>query len=109
MVAAQGQCARSLNSRALTRSYIPQPEHDVELVQFMGKDNVPFHTIIFPATLLGSDRDWLTLHRLSTTEYLNYEGGKVSRASAWKRNTLTAFFFCSLARVAIWAFSVPMP
>ena len=23
---------------------------DVELVQFMGKDNVPFHTVIFPAT-----------------------------------------------------------
>ena len=27
---------------------------DVELVQFMGKDNVPFHTVIFPATLLGT-------------------------------------------------------
>jgi methionyl-tRNA synthetase len=27
---------------------------DVELVQFMGKDNVPFHTVIFPATLLGA-------------------------------------------------------
>jgi hypothetical protein len=26
----------------------------VELVQFMGKDNVPFHTVIFPATLLGT-------------------------------------------------------
>ena len=27
---------------------------DVELVQFMGKDNVPFHTVIFPATLIGT-------------------------------------------------------
>jgi methionyl-tRNA synthetase len=27
---------------------------DVELVQFMGKDNVTFHTIIFPSTLLGT-------------------------------------------------------
>lgn len=25
------------------------------MVQFMGKDNVPFHTVIFPATLLGTN------------------------------------------------------
>ena len=31
-----------------------QNPDDVELVQFMGKDNVPFHTVIFPATLLGT-------------------------------------------------------
>ena len=31
-----------------------QSLQDVELVQFMGKDNVPFHTVIFPATLLGT-------------------------------------------------------
>lgn len=31
-----------------------QNPRDVELVQFMGKDNVPFHTVIFPATLLGT-------------------------------------------------------
>lgn len=31
-----------------------QNPEDVELVQFMGKDNVPFHTVIFPATLLGT-------------------------------------------------------
>jgi len=27
---------------------------EVELTQFMGKDNVPFHTVIFPATQLGT-------------------------------------------------------
>lgn len=31
-----------------------QNPDNVELVQFMGKDNVPFHTVIFPATLLGT-------------------------------------------------------
>ena len=31
-----------------------QNPDEVELVQFMGKDNVPFHTVIFPATLLGT-------------------------------------------------------
>lgn len=57
--------------------------YNVECVQFMGKDNVPFHTVVFPATLLGSGKNWTTLTNLSTTEYLNYEGGKFSKS----RNT----------------------
>ena len=31
---------------------------DVRYVQFMGKDNVPFHTLSFPATLMGSGEPW---------------------------------------------------
>ena len=53
---------------------------DVELVQFMGKDNVPFHTVIFPATLLGTGERWTLMSRISVTEYLNYEGGKFSKS-----------------------------
>ncbi|KAI1439266.1 methionyl-tRNA synthetase [Xylaria sp. CBS 124048] len=53
---------------------------DVTLYQFMGKDNVPFHTIVFPATQLGTREDWTMVSRLSTTEYLNYEGGKFSKS-----------------------------
>jgi len=45
-----------------------------------GKDNVYFHTIYFPSVELGDGRDWTTLHHLSTTEYLNYEGGKFSKS-----------------------------
>jgi methionyl-tRNA synthetase len=39
----------------------------VQLYQFMGKDNVPFHTVIFPSTLLGTKENWTLLHHLSTT------------------------------------------
>jgi methionyl-tRNA synthetase len=75
---------------------------NVELYQFMGKDNVYFHTIYFPAIQVGDGRDWTMLHHLSTTgvfpsfllsfllahqplmrtcvEYLNYEGGKFSKS-----------------------------
>lgn len=53
---------------------------DVELVQFMGKDNVPFHTIVFPGSLLASDKPWTMLHHISTSEYLNYENGKFSKS-----------------------------
>ncbi|CCL98929.1 uncharacterized protein FIBRA_00936 [Fibroporia radiculosa] len=55
-------------------------DRNVRLYQFMGKDNVYFHTIYFPAILLGDGRPWTTLYHLSTTEYLNYEGGKFSKS-----------------------------
>ncbi|KAI3646122.1 hypothetical protein MP228_009050 [Amoeboaphelidium protococcarum] len=53
---------------------------DVKLYQFMGKDNVPFHTVIFPGILLGTKQPWTMLHHLNTTEYLNYEGDKFSKS-----------------------------
>ncbi|GHV75720.1 methionine--tRNA ligase [Spirochaetia bacterium] len=52
---------------------------EVELYQFIGKDNIPFHTVIFPSSLLGSGDTWTMLHHMSSTEYLNYESGKFSK------------------------------
>ena len=52
----------------------------VRLYQFLGKDNVPFHTVIFPASQMGTGDSWTMLHHLSTTEYLNYESGKFSKS-----------------------------
>lgn len=53
---------------------------DVELFQFMGKDNVPFHTVVFPSSQIGTREKWTMLNHLSTTEYLQYEGGKFSKS-----------------------------
>lgn len=50
-----------------------QNEKNVELFQFMGKDNITFHTVIFPSTLIGTGQPWTKLHTISTTEFLNYE------------------------------------
>ncbi|PPJ60108.1 hypothetical protein CBER1_03141 [Cercospora berteroae] len=55
------------------------PEN-VQLYQFMGKDNVPFHTVVFPSSQLGTGDKWTMLNTLSTTEYLNYERGKFSKS-----------------------------
>ncbi|MBQ9494261.1 MAG: methionine--tRNA ligase [Treponema sp.] len=52
----------------------------VELFQFIGKDNIPFHTVVFPCSLLGSGRDWTKLFHMSSTEFLNYEDGKFSKS-----------------------------
>ena len=53
---------------------------DVQLYQFMAKDNVPFHGIIFPCTLTGSPKSWTRVTNLMATEYLNYEDGKFSKS-----------------------------
>jgi methionyl-tRNA synthetase len=53
---------------------------EVKLYQFMGKDNVPFHTILFPGTELGTREKYTMVHHLSTTEFLNYEDAKFSKS-----------------------------
>ncbi|KAL9109441.1 MAG: hypothetical protein Q9227_005949 [Pyrenula ochraceoflavens] len=57
-----------------------QDPEDVELYQFLGKDNVLFHSIIFPSVAIGTKENWTMLHHLSATEYLNYENGKFSKS-----------------------------
>ncbi|PLB34593.1 methionine--tRNA ligase MES1 [Aspergillus candidus] len=71
---------------SITANYTPDWElwwrnpENVQLYQFLGKDNVPFHSVIFPGCQIGSEEKWTKLHHLSTTEYLNYEGGKFSKS-----------------------------
>jgi methionyl-tRNA synthetase len=51
---------------------------DVRYVQFMGKDNVPFHTLSFPATILGSGEPWKLVDYIKSFNYLTYDGGQFS-------------------------------
>ncbi|VAI78594.1 unnamed protein product [Triticum turgidum subsp. durum] len=66
---------------SITACYTPEWEkwwknpENVELYQFMGKDNVPFHTVMFPSALLGTGENWTLMKNISATEYLNYESG----------------------------------
>jgi len=78
---------------SITANYTPdwqkwwmKSDADVKLYQFMGKDNVPFHTVIFPSTLIATGDPWNLVHHLNTTEYLQYEGTKFS-----KRNGVGVF------------------
>jgi methionyl-tRNA synthetase len=52
--------------------------HDVRYVEFMGKDNVAFHTVSFPATVLGSGEPWKMVDMLKAFNWLNWYGGKFS-------------------------------
>ena len=51
---------------------------DVTYTQFMGKDNVPFHTLSFPATIMGSREPWKLVDYIKSFNYLNYDGGQFS-------------------------------
>ncbi|MDR2097942.1 MAG: methionine--tRNA ligase [Spirochaetaceae bacterium] len=70
---------RGLDRKRFVDYWWKDPEN-VELFQFIGKDNIPFHTVIFPSTQLGNGENWTMLHHMSSTEYLNYETGKFSKS-----------------------------
>ncbi|MFA6269024.1 MAG: methionine--tRNA ligase [archaeon] len=53
---------------------------DTTLYQFMGKDNVPFHSILFPSFLIGTREDFHLVDYLDSTAYLNYEDKKFSKS-----------------------------
>lgn len=55
---------------------------DVSYVEFMGKDNVAFHTVSFPCTILGSEEPWKTVDTLKSLNWLTWYGGKFSTSQS---------------------------
>ncbi|EZQ06994.1 methionyl-tRNA synthetase [Candidatus Acidianus copahuensis] len=53
---------------------------NVKSFYFIGKDNIPFHAVIFPAMLLASEKNYVLPSVISATEYLMYEGQKFSKS-----------------------------
>jgi methionyl-tRNA synthetase len=51
---------------------------DVRYAQFMAKDNVPFHAISFPGSILGTREPWKLVDYIKGFNWLNYYGGKFS-------------------------------
>ena len=56
--------------------YWKDPE--TRLVQFMAKDNVPFHTVTWPAVMMAADDGFILADYIKGFQWLNYEGGKFS-------------------------------
>jgi len=48
------------------------------LFQFMAKDNIPFHTVTWPATMMGADDGFVLADMVKGFQWLNFEGGKFS-------------------------------
>ena len=55
---------------------------DTQLVHFLGKDNIVFHCIIFPA-MLKAHGDFIVPDNVPANEFLNIEGEKVSTSRNW--------------------------
>jgi methionyl-tRNA synthetase len=71
--------ARGLPEAAWRRWWrLDEGAGDVRYVQFMGKDNVPFHTLSFPVTIMGSGEPWKLVDYIKSFNYLNYDGGQFS-------------------------------
>ena len=51
---------------------------DVQYVQFMGKDNVAFHALSFPTTILGSGEPWKLVDQIKAFNWVTWYGGKFS-------------------------------
>ena len=58
-------------------------EPDTKLIHFLGKDNIPFHTIIWPAVLMEQDKPFILPYDVPANEYLNLEGQKMSTSRNW--------------------------
>ncbi len=53
------------------------------ILHFIGKDNIVFHTLIFPALLLAADEGYTLPYDVPANEFLNLEGQKISTSRRW--------------------------
>ncbi len=58
-------------------------DKETKYVQFIGKDNIVFHAVIFPAMIMGQDLPYKLVDELPANEFLNLEGKKFSKSSGW--------------------------
>jgi methionyl-tRNA synthetase len=91
-IAATQEWANAAPGRDWERWWRGPKADDVRYVEFMGKDNVAFHTVSFPATLIGvneerqadgswavtNDAPWKSVDQLKSLNWLNWYGGKFS-------------------------------
>ena len=76
---AEGTDAKGLPDSEWRRWWrLDEGAEDVTYTQFMGKDNVPFHTLSFPATIIGSGEPWKLVDYIKSFNYLTYDGGQFS-------------------------------
>lgn len=63
------------------KKYWLDPE--TKLVQFIGKDNIPFHASIFPAMVMGQNMPYKLVDELPANEFYQLEGKQFSKSDGW--------------------------
>ncbi|MFT4554113.1 MAG: methionyl-tRNA synthetase [Chlamydiales bacterium] len=80
-ISASMEWAQENNDADLWKEFWLDPE--TKYVQFLGKDNIPFHAVFFPAMTLGQNQPYKTVDDLSANEFLNLEGRAFSKSDGW--------------------------
>lgn len=63
------------------KTYWEDPE--TKLVHFIGKDNIPFHAVIFPAMTMGQNKPLKLVDELPANEFYKLEGRQFSKSDGW--------------------------
>jgi len=58
-------------------------DQETKLVHFIGKDNIPFHTVFFPAMLMGQNTPYKLPDQVPANEFLLLEGKQFSKSEGW--------------------------
>lgn len=58
-------------------------DQKTKLVNFIGKDNIPFHASIFPAMLMGQNQPYKLVDELPANEFYKLEGKQFSKSEGW--------------------------
>jgi methionyl-tRNA synthetase len=61
----------------------PDDPDATRLVHFIGKDNIPFHCIVFPAMLHGTHQGYVLPWQVPANEFYNLQGAKFSTSQGW--------------------------
>lgn len=80
-ISASKEWAEQNNDPDMWKDFWCDPE--TKYVQFLGKDNIPFHAVFFPAMTLGQNQAYKTVDDLSANEFLNLEGRAFSKSEGW--------------------------
>lgn len=58
-------------------------DENTKLVHFIGKDNIVFHAVLFPAMTMGQNQPYKLVDELPANEFLNLEGKQFSKSTGW--------------------------
>ena len=58
-------------------------DEKTQMIHFIGKDNIIFHALMWPAMLMGQDKKYCLPHDIPANEFMNLEGQKISTSRDW--------------------------
>lgn len=80
-ISASMEWAQKIGSPDRWKDYWCDPQ--TKLVHFIGKDNIPFHAVIFPAMTMGQNQPYKLVDELPANEFYNLEGRQFSKSDGW--------------------------